>query len=518
MRYGEFRKKCEAVSGWQRYALAFLLGAVMTVTLPPVGFVPALLVCVPGLAFLTLNTPTRWKSFFTGWAFGAGYFIFGLYWVSAALFVDIAQWGWALPFSAIAGPTVLGLFYGFIPLMARRWRHDKAAYALAMAVSWGIVEWLRGHLFTGFPWNIPGYAWHWILPVMQSTAFVGIYGLTLLTLVWAMMPALSTRPRLVLGALATLILVLVAGAARLEQNPVTSASDHVVRLVQPNIPQQVKWDNDQDLRNLQKHITLSSAKSALEKPPTIVVWPETAVFADLVQFPDIVDLIARGLPKDSLAIIGALRVVAPDPNAPQFYNSVTVLNANREVLGNHDKHHLVPFGEYIPYRQHIRFRPLALALSGIGDFTRGGGPGTFHAKGYPPFSPLICYEVIFPGRVADRQDRPAWLVNVTNDGWYGKTAGPHQHLAISRARAIEEGLPLARAANTGISAMFDPLGRMIGAQALGTEGVVDTALPLPLPPTLYSRAGDALFAALAILMLLTAEFLLRNRPDISPRQ
>jgi apolipoprotein N-acyltransferase len=517
MRYREFKQKCEAVAGFRRYALSFLLGAALTLTMPPIGCFPLLLVSVPGLVFLSLNAPTRWKSFLTGWAFGAGYFIFGLYWISAALFVDIAQWGWVLPLSAIAGPAALGLCYGFIPLLARRWRQDEAAYALALAASWAAVEWLRGHLFTGFPWNLPGYAWHWVPPVMQASAVAGIYGLTLLTLFWSVIPALGSRPRLVLGAVALFVLVAVAGGTRLEQNPTRQSGHYAVRLVQPNIPQQVKWDNDEDLRNLEKHIALTREKSALADPPAFVVWPETAVYADLAQFPETVHFIALGMPKGATGIFGALRVDVSRRDAPKFYNSVTVIDAQEKVLGNYDKHHLVPFGEFIPYREHLSFRPLALALSGIGDFTRGSGPSTFHAGDLPPFSPLICYEVIFPGEVADRADRPAWLVNVTNDGWYGKTAGPHQHLAIARVRAIEEGLPLARAANTGISAMFDPLGRMIAAQPLGTAGYVDAILPQPLPPTVYARIGDTLIFGLLFLLFAAAEWLRRARKPLPPQ-
>ncbi len=172
MRFKEFQTKCETATGKKRYALAFLLGAAMTLTTPPIGIAPLLLFCVPGLVYLTINAERR-ESFLSGWAFGSGYFIFGLYWVSAALFVDIGQWGWVLPLSAVAGPAVLAVFYGFIPLLARRWRGEPAAYALAIVAAWSGIEWLRGHVMTGFPWNLPGYSWHWGLPVMQASAVLG---------------------------------------------------------------------------------------------------------------------------------------------------------------------------------------------------------------------------------------------------------------------------------------------------------------------------------------------------------
>ncbi len=511
MRYSTFKSKCENVRGFRKYALTFALGALMTFTMPPIGFVPALLVCVPGLIFLSINAPTRWKSFLTGWVFGAGYFIFGLYWISAALFVDIAQWGWVLPLSAILGPSVLGLCYGFVPLIARRWRGSEAAYALATAFAWSGVEYLRGHLFTGFPWNLPGYAWHWDLPLLQTASVVGIYGLTLLTLVWAALPAMTLRPRLVAGLLALFVVAQAGGTIRLLLNPTVQSDHYAVRLVQANIPEATKWNNDEDWRNLEKHLNLTKAKPQTPDTPTFVVWPETSVSADLSAFPDIAHIIAQALPKDSYGILGALRVDAANEGHPSFYNSVSVLDKNDKVLSNYDKHHLVPFGEYIPFRDKIPFTPLALAVSGIGDFTRGPGPQTLHIGKLPSFSPLVCYEVIFPGEVVDEKDRPDWIVNVTNDGWYGLTAGPHQHLGIARLRAIEEGLPLARAANTGISAMFDPAGRLLKDQPLGTAGYIDSPLPKPLPPTIYSQLGDSLFFLMLVAVAAGAETLRRRQ-------
>jgi apolipoprotein N-acyltransferase len=513
LHYSTFKSKCENIRGFRKYALTFGLGALMTFTMPPIGFVPALLVCVPGLVFLSINAPTKWKSFLTGWVFGMGYFIFGLYWISAALFVDIAQWGWVLPLSAIVAPSLLALCYGFIPLIARRWRGSEAGYALALAGAWSGIEYLRGHLFTGFPWNLPGYAWHWDLPVLQSASVVGIYGVTLLTLVWAGLPAMTLRRRLVAGLLALFVVVQAGGTVRMAMNPTEQSGHYVVRLVQANIPEMTKWNADEEWRNLEKHLALTKSKPQTDDTPTFVVWPETSVNGDL-NIPDLqptAHIIAQALPKDSYGILGALRVNAEDQGHPLFYNSVTVLDKHDKVLADYDKHHLVPFGEYIPFRDKIPFTPLALAVSGIGDFTRGPGPQTLRADKLPSFSPLVCYEVIFPGEVVDEKNRPDWLVNVTNDGWYGLTAGPHQHLGIARLRAIEEGLPLARAANTGISAMFDPVGRLLKDQPLGTSGYIDSILPKPLPPTIYSMAGDSLFFVMLAAVFAGAETIRRRQ-------
>lgn len=509
--FAAFSSRLESLRGIRRYAAAFALGAITTLTAAPVACVPLLLITVPGFAILARAAPTGFKSFAAGWAFGAGYFIFGLYWVSAALFVDWAQWKWVLPLSLVAGPAVLALHYGLIPLLARRFRAHEGAHALAIAAAWAAVEWLRGHWMTGFPWNLPGYAWHNVLAVLQSAAVAGIYGLTLLTLFWAMLPLLwSHHKRLAHIAAVSFLFVLLGGAVRLSVHPTESSDGHAVRIVQANIPQSAKWDKDEDWRHFEKHLDLSARATKLGVPLTFIVWPETAVSADLGLFPEIAQLIVQKLPKGAMPVLGTLRVIDTMGPMPQFFNSVTVLGEKGKVLANYDKHHLVPFGEYIPFRSKFNATPIAAALAGVGDFTRGPGPRTLRPDGLPGFSPLVCYEVIFPGAVADRHDRPAWLVNVTNDGWYGRTAGPYQHFASARVRAIEEGLPLARAANTGISAMIDPLGRVLGLQRLGTSGYVDSILPAPLPPTLYSRYGDISFFILLILLALSAHGLRRE--------
>jgi len=502
-------KRMETLTGFKRYATAFLLGAAMVLAMPPIGAFPIMLVSVPGFITLARFCEKKGQSFLIGWAFGAGYFIFGLYWVSWAMTVDLAQFGWALPFSLILGPATLGLLFGFIPLLARRWRGVEAAHALAFIGAWSGIEWLRGHMLTGFPWNLPGYAFDQVLPLMQGAAYVGIYGLSLLALFWMAVPEFTSRRNVFIVALFSFILAAGIGKGRVEFYK-TEETGYTVRLVQANIPQTLKWNNDEDWRNLEKHMALGVQDVVDGKEPTFVVWPETAVNADLSQFPEIADILARKLPKGATGLMGSLRVDTAKASDPKFTNSLTMLDANTNVLGHYDKHHLVPFGEYNPLRQ-LPIKPLANAMAGVGDFTPGPGPQTLRAGKLPPFSPLICYEVIFPHAVADQKDRPEWLVNVTNDGWYGMTSGPYQHLASARMRAVEEGLPLARAANTGISAMIDPVGRVLGSQSLGTHGYVQTILPKPLPPTLYSRFGDIFFFVMLLLSLVSAEAVLRRK-------
>lgn len=485
------------LTGPKKYAAAFGLGALMTIAMPPIGAFYALLICVPGFIRLARESKTKRDAFLTGWAFGAGYFIFGLYWVSVALFVDIHEFWWVLPFSAIAGPAVVGLYYALIPLLAWRYRAYETTHALTIVIGWALIEWVRGHAFTGFPWSLAGYSWHYFLPVMQASAVIGIYGLTLLTLLWAIIPVLGKKSATVL--LASFLVVAGMGMTRLYLHPTEQLGQNTVRIVQPNIPQTRKWDPQQAERNFRHQLSLTASPTSLSQPITFVVWPETAVTDDLKQYPEVAQSISRALPPDSIGLLGSLRNIND-----RFFNSVTVLDKKAAILSTYDKHHLVPFGEYIPFRQYLNLTPLAAGISIIGDFTRGSGVLTLHLDHLPKPSPLICYEAIFPGAVASRTDRPDWLLNVTNDAWYGKTAGPHQHFAITRVRAIEEGLPLVRAANTGISATIDPLGRMIGIKKLGETGVLDTILPHPLPPTIYAQYGDKIFFLMLILLVFLA--------------
>ena len=506
--------RLQNLTGFKKYAALFGFGALMVLGLPPIGFFPVIFASVPALIILTSTAPTRFRSFLSGWAFGAGYFIFGLYWVSAALFVDIDQWAWVLPLSLIIGPAVLGIFYGFIPMLVWQWRAKREAYALLFITAWALVEFARGHVLTGFPWNLPGQVWDGVLPVLQTASLAGIYGLSLLTLFWASLPVIYKNRTLAIAATVSFLALAAFGTWRLWQNPTQPSGDYQIRIAQANLPQSMKWDPDEDWRNLERHMALTQNTDAEKEaerdnpPPRFIVWPETASTADLEHFPEIAQIIASRMPHNSTLVLGNLRVTLDRRQSPvAYHNSVTAMNKKAEVEATYDKHHLVPFGEYIPFRKEMSFiQPLALAVSGIGDFTPGSGVKTITLDGRPAFSPLICYEVIFPREVVDQANRPAWLVNVTNDGWYGNSAGPYQHLAISRLRAIEEGLPLVRAANTGISAVIDPAGRIIARQPLLTAGRLDSILPAALPPTPYARFGDMIFYLLAGLFLGTGLF------------
>lgn len=485
--------------GVARYATAFALGAALTLTMPPFGFFPLAMLSICGFIWLAQKVPSPARAFCLGWAYGAGFFITSLYWISAALFVDFDSFGWVLPLSLIVGPTVLALYtYAFIPLLAYRFRNDPALHAFVFATAWAGVEWLRGHLFTGFPWNLPGYMWQHALPVMQFAALAGAYGLTLMTVLWMALPVIWPAKAIRRTLKALLLATLIIGSMRIVMNPTQVLEPRTVRIVQANITQKMKWNNDAEWRNLEEHARLSDKNT----PVDAVIWPETSLTSDPVLFPEIGEYVAKNLPPGSVGILGALRVTGNVQTNPDFRNGIYVIDSTGAVLDSYDKFHLVPFGEYIPLRTVLNMTPIANGVSMIGDFVAGPGPRTLAVGGrVPPFSPLICYEVIFPGHVTDPAHRPEWLVNVTNDAWYGHTAGPYQHLEIARLRAIEEGLPLARAANTGISAMVDPVGRITASLALGERGALTTPLPMALPPTIYSRLGDGVFAAMMLACL-----------------
>ena len=485
-----------ARQGVARYAIAFGLGALLTLTMPPIGFFPLALISICGFIWMAQGAPNMWRALWLGWAYGAGFFITGLYWVSVALFVDIASFGWVLPLSLIVGPAVLALYtYALIPVIAHRFRHDAVLHALVFATAWAAIEWLRGHLFTGFPWNLPAYMWQHALPVVQVSSLVGAYGLTLLTVLWAALPILWPCRVTRYSLAALFIIAVVWGSVRIVTNPTNIADAPIVRMVQGNVPQTMKWDEDAQWRNLENYALLSDKNNHAD----VVIWPETALTSDPVLFPEIGRYVAENLPKDSIGIFGSLRITNATQPQPSYHNGVYVLDSNGGVLGAYDKFHLVPFGEYIPFRDILQITPIAAGISKIGDFTAGPGPRTIKGEGkVPAFSPLICYEVIFPGNVAAKHDRPQWLVNVTNDAWYGRSSGPYQHLEITRMRAVEEGLPLARAANTGISAMIDPVGRIIAKLGLNETGAMTIPLPAALPATLYARFGDITFAALLL--------------------
>lgn len=377
------------------------------------------------------------------------------------------------------------------------------ASAVAFAACWTATEWLRGHLFTGFPWNLAGYAVADYAAFRQAAALVGSYGLSFLVILAAVLPVavLGCRRRDLVVTTAFLVSLIasvwVFGELRLARTE-TENSGVQVRIVQGNVPQREKWQASKRGEILNRYVSLSAQQGA----PDLILWPESA-------FPGLLDedraaqqKVLSAMPKRTMLLTGVPARVQVGSQI-KFYNSVQAYLQGYGLIDSYAKHHLVPFGEYVPFRNWLPFDRM---VGGTSDFSAGPGPRTLYLRGLPPVGIAICYEIIFPGHVIDRTQRPAWIFNATNDAWFGASIGPEQHLASARMRAVEEGLPVIRAANTGISAVIDANGRVIDKLGMQETGTIDALLPSPLRPTLYAWWGDwnllLLIAAASLLAFL----------------
>lgn len=509
---------CAGLTGWRRLIVAIALGGTASLALPPVYAAPLLLLCVPPVLWLLDGVKTRWGAFAVGWGFGFGLLVFSLYWIAFALTVEFWRFFWMIPFAAAGLPAALAIFTGAATAAVFALRLSGLARILAFALLWAVSEWLRGHVLTGFPWNLIGYAWVGWPALLQSVSVIGVYGLTLLTLLLACAPAGLIDQRSgdwSRGGIVAFALLLLAflGMAAAGSWRLGHASDEMVpgvmlRLVQPSIPQVEKWDPEFRLENFLQHRALSVTPGA--RPVTHVIWPETAVLYSLTHDEAAREAIAAVTPPGGVTLTGAPRFSAPGEEPAEHWNSLIAIDANAEVIEIYDKSHLVPFGEYVPLRGVL---PLETVAASRLDYSAGSGIRTLEVPGLPPFSPLICYEVIFPGSVvttgADNSKQPEWLLNITNDAWFGETAGPHQHFAIAQTRAVEEGMPLVRVASTGISGVVDAYGRTVATLGLGQHGILDVSLPAALPSaTPYSKWRDRSFwlmaCGLTIIVLISA--------------
>ena len=493
-----------ATRGWRRAAWAAALGALAVLALPPLYILPVLVPAFTGLVWL-IDGARNWRAaLLTGFFFGLGYLTGGLYWVANALLTRPEEFGLVAPVAPIALAAILAPWPALACAMARLAVRSGVGRVLTLASAWTLMEWVRSWAFTGFPWNLIGSVWAFSDAMLQGASLFGTYGLGLATVTAAAMPAVLTQPpsRLprrwlpLVAAVSPLLLLFVFGQARIAAIGDTGVVGGVqLRLVQGNISQTLKWRRELIDQHLLSQIRLGNRPG--DPPPTHILWSEAAAPLFLSQDAERLRLIGRATPPGGLTLLGTLRTTAP--GAPQFevWNSLLVINEQGHIVDWYDKAHLVPFGEFMPLRNLL---DLGSVAGGTTDFSRGEGLRTLHLPGLPPVGPLICYEVIFPGAVVDPRDRPQWLLNITNDGWYGVSSGPYQHLVAARLRAVEEGLPVVRVANTGISAIIDPLGRVRAELGLGEQGVLDGQLPLPLRATLFGITGPWAALALAVIM------------------
>jgi apolipoprotein N-acyltransferase len=498
--------------GWRRALIAFVAGAASTLALAPINFWPVMFATFPLLVWLLDGAAAArwggiWAAFLIGWWFGFGYFLAGLYWVGHAFLVDAKTFGWLLPFAVTILPAGLALFTGLGLAAARLLWLPGRFRILTLAATLSSAEWLRGHVLTGFPWNVFGYALTTPLPLAESVAIFGIWGLTFVAVAVFASPAVladeasETRLRLMPVLLAGVMLAALAtyGGARLVRNPTGFVDGVHLRIMQPNIPQDEKFNYANKQQIMNHYVALSEhgddyGPTGL-RDVTHLIWPESAFPFFLTREPDALAAIAEMLAPNTTLITGAASRAEPLPGRSglRAYNSIYAIDHNGTILASYDKLHLVPFGEYLPFQDFLERIGLMQLTKVQGGFLAGERRRKIAIPGAPDMLPLICYEIIFPGAAVPKGERPGWILNVTNDAWFGISTGPYQHFQQAKVRAIEEGLPLVRAANNGISAVIDPFGRVVGALPLGHEGLLDSALPQAAEITIYTRIGDILF-------------------------
>ncbi|MCZ4272185.1 apolipoprotein N-acyltransferase [Maritalea porphyrae] len=530
-----FAQWCLLAHGWQRLAVAFLAGAFAALSMPPLFIFPALFVAYPILVWLLDGVETQLSvrqklfgpAFRIGWAFGFGYFTLSLHWMAGAFFVEPDLFLWALPLGLFGLPAVLAIFWGFGTAAAHLMWSDYGQRIFALAAILSLTEFLRGHLFTGFPWNLPGYALSILDQTMQFGSVVGIYGLSLLVMIVAMAPA-TIWPHLdqskmarfapTLGGLALLALLFGFGHYQLGANPTLYRDDVRLRLVQPNIAQVEKWKPENAQPIFETLLSLSAERSTPNDPGLIaathLIWPES-VFPFLVsERPDALARIARLLPNGTKLIAGAARknvdLTGLGQTQEGILNSILAFSDQGEINATYDKYRLVPFGEYVPFKPLLSLMGIKEMVSASDSFVHGEKPNqALRPLGTPAFLPLICYEVIFSGGMGSAIDQADWILNLTNDAWFQGTIGPAQHFEHARMRALEEGLPLVRVANTGRTAIVDAFGRITASLPMDEALVLNANLPQRLEKTLFSQYRHIIFY-LIIGAILISTFL-RNR-------
>lgn len=491
---------------WQRLGLAFGAGALAGLGQVPFSALPVSLFGFAAMLWLVAAARGWRRAAAAGWWAGFGYFLVTLHWIVEPFFVDAARHGWMAPFGIGFLTGGLALFWAAASGLAR-WLVPAGGWrrALAWAAAMALAEWLRGNVLSGFPWSLPAYIWS-EGPGLQLSALTGPYGLTLITLLLVALATSLAMRRIWLAVpalLAVWLIPLGAGALLVRPDPIPGDAP-VLRLVQPNAPQRLKWDPDYAPIFFRRQLEATVAPG----DPALVIWPETTIPWRMEEGEPAIDEIAR-LANGRPVLLGGVRL-----DGIHAYNAAAVVGPGGRFLARYDKHHTVPFGEYIPLGAVTKYvgLPSYGRRDGYG-FSSGPGPALMDLGDLGQALPLICYEAIFPRDVNGAPGRADWMVQLTNDAWFGTFSGPQQHLAQARFRAVEQGLALVRVANTGISAVIDPGGRITGSLGLGEQGFVDLPLPPARAPTLYARTGDNPWVAISILLLLALFMLRRHETD-----
>lgn len=495
------------LSGWRRNITAFIFGVFATLTLAPFFLFPLLLPSFSGLLWLLDAAPSRKRMFWDGWWWGWGFFMSGLYWFCVALLTDPEKFGWLIPPTLFGLNAIIAIYAGVACWLTSWIRVRGISKIVIFTIIWTLVDFARAHLFTGFPWNLIGYSFGFSDASLQMASIIGIYGLTWFAVL------LGTSP-VALGAKKTGAIYVVAlwsvflfgtfwGAGRLHQANAINEDQRFVkgvllRLVQANISQPHKWDPALQIQGLKEHISLTQSPGL--DAVTHVIWPETAVPFAITADTPITRKLGAILPSGKILITGSLRTQGDEKNF-QLWNSLSALDHEGNIVGYYDKIRLVPFGEFLPFR---RFFPKSwLTPVGDVDFSTGTGGHLAGFPNLPPTLPLICYEVIFTELPLPDDLRPQLLLSVTNDAWFGSSTGPYQHFEMARMRSVEQGVPMVRVANTGISAVIDSFGQVVSSIPLLTKGVLDVRLPYAqAEATWYHKLKGYFFPLLLMIGLI----------------
>jgi apolipoprotein N-acyltransferase len=481
----------------------FLAGSLCALAFAPFNLFLVLLISLPIFYSLIVKNNSKKIIFLYGFCFGFGYFLAGIYWIAISLLVDASKFAWLIPFSLTLIPGFLALYFGFLSISFKFLIHKlslKFHYQkiLIFAILWVCFESMRSTLFSGFAWNLLGYSWLFSLKLSQSASLFGIYFLSFFAVIVSLMPLLILNYQQNLGNKISLFVILFFlltnlsfGIFSMDYYTQSYSSTDKIRIVQANIKQEMKWQEIERYNNFLKHIELT--RSMPYDNIRAVIWSETSVPYAIEDNPKLMNLLKLAVPNDGELITGGLRINRSSKNEIiGIYNSVFMINS-QGILSTYDKHHLVPFGEYVPLQNLLSFLFIDDAVNKISaggeGFSFGDQVKTLQAK-YFNFNPLICYEVIFSNEVIKQNQNPEIFINITNDAWFGNSSGPYQHLAMTQMRAIEYATPLIRVAGTGISALIDIHGNIIRKIDLNEEGVIDVELLKNNQVSFYHRFGN----------------------------
>ncbi|MEO6609959.1 MAG: apolipoprotein N-acyltransferase, partial [Aestuariivirga sp.] len=493
------------------YSLALVaVGAAGALAMPPYG---QWWILGPVFSFFVYaeaerNSQSSLSRFVSGWLFGLGYFLAVLQWISNAFFVDAQHDLWMMPFAVGGLSALLAVFWGAANVGAFHLKRFDVSELWSLPLSLGLAEFARGHVLTGFPWAVPGLAVDGMGGVAQAASLIGMNGLTFLVLAWAVAPAvfiLKLRRSYVEAVVVLFLLPVlwVWGDSREAGTIQEFVPGVTLRLVQPNIPQNEKWREGNAPKIWNKLLSLTKQAPANNGPaPTHVIWPESSVPFLLDESSEAKDDLQGALGGSKILLAGAVRRQRDSTSGREdYFTSVELYDSGANLVGKYDKWHLVPGGEFLPMAWLLEPLGLRRLVNLPESFAAGSGPQSLQVPGAGVVAPSICYEAIFPDAFSGLSPRPDWFVNVTNDGWFGDSAGPHQHLAQLRLRAIEQGVPIARAANTGISAVIDPVGRYVVRSSINVMDVFDVGLPKAISATVFSRWGFLLQFVLPFLII-----------------